>query len=136
MPKQEQRILAIGYKELLNRKSGINLKKYSRVIYIVILILLICFVVHTIIISIDGLNDDLGKSDAAVVLGNKIELDGTPSDRLKGRLDKTIELYEKGYFEYIIVSGGIGKEGFSEAIVMKEYLLENGIPSDNVLVDE
>lgn len=92
--------------------------------------------IHTLIITIDGLNDNLGKSDAAVVLGNKVELDGTPSARLQGRLDKAIELYEKGYFDYIIVSGGFGKEGFSEAIVMKEYLIEKGIPSDSILVDE
>ena len=92
--------------------------------------------IHTLIITIDGLNDNLGKCDAAVVLGNKVEIDGTPSARLQGRLDKAIELYEKGYFDYIIVSGGFGKEGFSEAIVMKEYLIEKGIPSDSILVDE
>ncbi|CAO5676669.1 MAG: hypothetical protein HEEMFOPI_02038 [Holosporales bacterium] len=88
------------------------------------------------IITFDGLNDDLGKSDVAVILGNKVELDGTPSVRLQGRLEKAIQLYEKGYFDYIIVSGGFGKEGFSEAIVMKEYLLEKGIPGNNILVDE
>ncbi|MEL7655793.1 MAG: YdcF family protein [Bacillota bacterium] len=112
------------------------MKKYKRVIYNLISIFLIWFVVHTLIITIDGLNDDLGRSDAAVILGNKVELDGTPSARLQGRLERAIQLYEKGYFDYIIVSGGLGKEGFSEAIIMKEYLLEKGIPGDNILVDE
>ncbi|WP_206459229.1 YdcF family protein [Anaerovorax sp. IOR16] len=111
------------------------MKKHKKIIYILILIFLLWFGIHTLIITIDGLNDDLGKSDAAVVLGNKVELDGTPSVRLQGRLDKAIELYEKGYFDYIIVSGGFGKEGFSEAIVMKEYLIEKGISGDRILVD-
>lgn len=112
------------------------MKKHKKIIYILISIFLLWFGIHTLIITIDGLNDDLGKSDAAVVLGNKVELDGTPSVRLQGRLDKAIELYEKGYFDYIIVSGGFGKEGFSEAIVMKEYLIEKGISGDRILVDE
>jgi vancomycin permeability regulator SanA len=100
------------------------------------LVFLIWFVAHSAIITIDGLNDELGKSDVAVILGNKVELDGTPSARLQGRLNRAIELFEKGYFDNIIVSGGIGKEGYSEAIVMKEYLLKKGIPSDSILVDE
>ncbi|MBR0600400.1 YdcF family protein [Sinanaerobacter chloroacetimidivorans] len=112
------------------------MKKYKRVISILVSIFLIWFVIHTLIITIDGLNDDLGKSDVVVVLGNKIEPNGTPSVRLQGRLNKAIELYEKGYFDYIIVSGGFGKEGYSEAIVMKEYLLEKGISSDCIMVDE
>jgi vancomycin permeability regulator SanA len=32
--------------------------------------------------------------DVAVVLGNKVELNGEPSERLKYRLDKAIELYQ------------------------------------------
>ena len=92
--------------------------------------------IHTIIIVIDGLHDNIDISDAAVVLGNKVELDGKPSKRLKGRLDRAVELYKKEYFEYIIVSGGIGKEGFNEAKVMKNYLVEKGIPNECVILDD
>ncbi len=45
-------------------------------------------------------------------------------------------MYDKEYFNYIIVSGGLGKEGFSEAIVKKQYLIEKGIPSDNIILYE
>ena len=93
------------------------------------------FIIHTLVITADGLKDELEVSDAAVVLGNKVELNGKPSKRLQGRLDKATELYENNYFKYIIVSGGIGKEGFDEAAVMKEYLAEKGIPDDKILLD-
>lgn len=43
---------------------------------------------------IDGLNDELKPVDAAVVLGNKVEVNGRPSERLKSRLDKSVELYK------------------------------------------
>lgn len=99
---------------------------------IVVGILFSWFIIHTTFIIIDGLNDELKPVDTAVVLGNKVEDDGQPSERLKARLDRTLELYGEGYFALVIVSGGIGKEGFDEAKVMKSYLLANGIPEQNI----
>lgn len=93
------------------------------------------FVIHTIIILVDGLNDEVANVDVAIVLGNKVELDGVPSDRLKARLDKAIELFEDGYFPLILVSGGVGKEGYDEAEIMKDYLQQNDVPSEAILVD-
>ncbi|MFM1654068.1 YdcF family protein [Brevibacillus sp. B_LB10_24] len=98
-------------------------------------LMLIWFVVHVIAISIDGLTDEKQQVDAGVVLGNKVETDGRPSERLRYRLEKAVELYQDGYFPYIIVSGGVGAEGFDEAKVMKQYLVQKGIPSDKILTD-
>lgn len=72
----------------------------------------IWFLAHSIFIIFDGLNDRNSKADVAIVLGNKVNEDGTLSDRLKARLDKSIELYKNGRVKKIIVSGGLGKEGF------------------------
>lgn len=93
------------------------------------------FIIHAVFIIIDGLNDELKGADMAVVLGNKVEKDGHPSKRLQARLDKSVELFEEGYFKYIIVSGGIGKEGFDEAKVMKKYLVDRGIPAEVIIED-
>ncbi|WP_343801366.1 YdcF family protein [Bacillus carboniphilus] len=90
---------------------------------------------QTALIIIDGVNDELATVDAAVILGNKVELDRHPSNRLKARLDKAVDLYDEGYFRTIIVSGGIGVEGFDEEKVMKEYLVNKGIPSENIIED-
>ncbi len=115
---------------------GSKAKEVSKSIKYVICLLLLWFVVQTIIVSYDGLHDELGASDVGVVLGSKVELDGTPSPNLKWRLDKTLALYEKGNFPFIIVSGGMGKEGYSEALVMKEYLMEHGVPAEKIILDE
>lgn len=93
------------------------------------------FIVHVAISIIDGLADRIEKADVAVVLGNKVELDGTPSLRLKSRLDKGAQLYRTGYVNKIFVSGGVGVEGYDEAVVMKQYLVENGIPSTAIITD-
>lgn len=123
-------MLKVGEEMTISKMD--NLKKLGLRIFIT---LLSWFIIHTTIIIIDGLNDELSNVDIAVVLGNKVELDGQPSNRLKARLEKSIELYIEGYFKYIIVSGGIGKEGFDEAKVMKEYLMNKGIPSEVIFED-
>ncbi len=86
-------------------------------------------------ISIAGSIDNIHQADVAVVLGNTVEQNGKPSARLQARLDKTIALYQQGVFKNTIVSGGVGKEGFDEAVVMKQYLVANGLPTAQIYVD-
>jgi len=83
-----------------------------------------------------GLTDHLGHADAALVLGNTVNPDGTPSPRLKARLDKALSLYRDGYFPKIIVSGATGKEGVPEGTAMKKYLVQAGVPESAVIVDD
>jgi vancomycin permeability regulator SanA len=83
----------------------------------------------------DGLTDELGVADVAVVFGNRVEPDGTPSIRLQARLDRAITLYRDGWCRTILVSGGLGKEGHNEAVVMQSYLRDHGIPEQHIFVD-
>jgi vancomycin permeability regulator SanA len=106
-----------------------------RYLLIAIVVAFGIYILGTILLVVDGLNDNLGHADVALVLGSKVELNGTPSLRLKARLDRTLELYREGYFPSIIVSGGFGKEGYDEATVMRDYLVANGVPSERVILD-
>ena len=101
----------------------------------IFVILMVWFLAHSIYITIDGLNDKKTNADVAIVLGNKVNEDGTLSERLKARLDKSLELFHQKRVGTIIVSGGLGKEGFWEGKKMKEYLIENKIPTEKILVD-
>jgi vancomycin permeability regulator SanA len=111
------------------------MKATKKKFFIFIKILILWFFIHTGFIVFDGLNDEIEEVDVAVILGNKVELDGSPSDRLKARLDKAVELSKEGYFPYIIVSGGVGEEGFDEAKVMKDYLVHKNIPVERIIED-
>jgi vancomycin permeability regulator SanA len=95
----------------------------------------ILFIITSAALVIDGLNDNVHKADVAVVLGNTVQPDGQPSPRLKARLDKAVQLYRQGLFSNIIVSGGVGIEGFDEAVVMKRYLIAQAVPDDHIFVD-
>lgn len=75
------------------------------------------------------------KSDAILVLGCQVMEDGSLSLMLKDRLDKAIELYKQGISEKIIVSGDHGREEYDEVNAMKNYLIENEIPSENIFMD-
>jgi vancomycin permeability regulator SanA len=103
-----------------------------KVIIAIAFILLLFFPAFLIIY---GCHDRLAKVDVAVIFGNKVNPDGTLSNRLKARLDKGVDLFNIGYFRKIIVSGGIGKEGFDEAQKMKEYLISTGIPDSSIVED-
>jgi len=98
-------------------------------------ILIVWFLAHSIYITIDGLTDKQTNADVAIVLGNKVNEDGTLSERLNARLDKSIELFNQNRVKSIIVSGGLGKEGYWEGKKMREYLVDNKIPADKILVD-
>ncbi len=99
---------------------------------------LICFVIFTlygVFIVFYGHLCKYSKADICVVLGNTVNKDGTLSNRLKARLDKSVEIYTANICRKIIVSGGLGKEGFQEAEVMRLYLLSKGVNDSEIVVD-
>ena len=94
--------------------------------------------VHSIYITIDGLNDYKGKADVAIVLGNRVFADGSLSSWLKGRVDKALQLYRQGRVKKIYASGGVNtkEEGDNaEGDAMKAYLVKQGVPAEDVIAD-
>lgn len=74
-------------------------------------------------------------ADAAIVLGTTVNYDGSLSPRLQARLNASLTLFQQNRIEYIIVSGGLGKEGFYEGDKMRDYLLAQGVPETQIIVD-
>ncbi|MDI2112184.1 YdcF family protein [Commensalibacter nepenthis] len=97
------------------------------------MVIIYCLVMLFIILG--GIKDHLFKADLMVVLGTKVELDGTPSSGLEARLNKAISVYQQGYAPVILVSGGTGKEGYDEASVMAQYLVDHGVPKQVIIQD-
>lgn len=112
-----------------------NRKRVKRRLLIASALFALAYVISASLIVIDGLRDEVHAADVAIVPGNKVEASGIPSARLRARLDKTVELYQQGLFPHVIVSGGVGSEGFDEAVVMKSYLVEKGVPDERISVD-
>jgi vancomycin permeability regulator SanA len=92
---------------------------------------------HMVYITVDGLRDHAGPADMAVVLGNRVEADGSLSPVLQGRVDRALELYRQGRVPRIMVSGGMGEHAghYPEGLAMKQYLLARGVPADRIIED-
>ena len=86
-------------------------------------------------IVIDGTRNTTHSADLAVVFGSKVNEDGSLSTRLQARLDEGLALYQRGQVKKILVSGGLGKEGHWEGEAMQQYLIEQGVPSTDIWVD-
>ncbi len=78
--------------------------------------------------------ESLDTYQTAIVLGAKVD-DQDPSDILEDRLLTAIELYEKGKVEKILVSGDNGQVEYNEVGTMKNYLLNEGIPAEDIFMD-
>lgn len=83
-----------------------------------------------------GLADTARPSDVAIVLGSKVNPDGSLSPRLQARLDRALALYQQKLVANLIVSGGFGKEGHDEALVMRQYLIRQGVPEATIVADQ
>ena len=81
-------------------------------------------------------HDGARAADAAVVLG-AAEYNGRPSPVLQGRLDHAFDLYDDGLVHVIVVTGG-RQEGdrFTEGQVGYLYLRDQGVPDEDLLVED
>ena len=92
------------------------------------------YVKYTVIDRIKD-TDEIKNIDTLIVLGAKVHDDGRLSLMLKDRLDKTIEVYNKLDIKRVIVSGDSEHKDYDETTKMKEYLINNGIPEEDIIVD-
>ncbi len=74
----------------------------------------------------------------AVILGNRLNDDGSISNVLKSRLQMALRIDSIFNPDKIILSGGVANAtaGVSEAQVMYDYLLQNGIPKEKLVVED
>lgn len=77
----------------------------------------------------------VGDYDTIIVLGAQVKADGTPSVALQRRLTAALESYREKP-ALIIVCGAQGaNEPRAEGDVMREWLLERGVPEGDVVAE-
>ena len=109
--------------------------KLRKLLDYILFLLALWMGLHIAVTVMVGLRDTGTKADLAVILGNKVNADGTLSERLEKRLECGLQLYRDGRVKRVLVSGGLGKEGFPEGDKMKEFLVRHGVPDSLVIVD-
>ena len=124
--------------------------KIKKIIKITLIVLLCLAVLGTI--SIFGINAyvkgsvsdqiltvneaaTLEDADCIIVLGCYVDDDGTLSTMLHDRLQRGLELYDAGAAPKIIMSGDHGRTDYDEVNAMKQFAVNNGVPSEDVFMD-
>lgn len=78
---------------------------------------------------------ELKNVDCILVLGCGVRDDGTPSDMLRDRLDRSIELYFSGVAPKLLMSGDHGRVQYDEVNIMKQYAIDKGVSSEDIFMD-
>lgn len=74
-------------------------------------------------------------ADCILILGCRVHEDGSPSLMLSDRLEKGIALYENGASARLLMSGDHGRLEYDEVNTMKQFAVEQGVPSEAVFMD-
>lgn len=100
------------------------------------LVLLIYIIVNVIAIYVYRNVDESRNCDVGIVLGAATDDSGV-SEVYKQRLNHAIDLYKDDNIKTIIVTGGKAEGNkHSDSFMAKEYLVEEGIPEENILLEE
>lgn len=127
---------------IVESHTQIVIKKFVDIVINVTLSYFYTLIIATLYCNIKAANHmpKLDK-DFVIILGAKINEDGTLTPLLKGRADKAIEFGKKQLKEakkklYYIPSGGQGKdENISEGEAIKNYLIKQGIDEEYIIVE-
>jgi len=83
----------------------------------------------------EAVQDDSRPAQAIVVFG-AAEYKGRPSPTLRSRLDQALVLYKRGLSQTVVTTGGPGGDAnFTEAGVARNYLVDHGVPPENILTE-
>jgi len=81
-------------------------------------------------------SNNIKKNKVGLVLGtSKILKNGRINLYFKYRINATVELYEKGKIDFVLVSGDNGNKNYDEPTDFKNELIKRGIPENKIFLD-
>ena len=78
---------------------------------------------------------ELQDMDCILVLGCLVKDGGEPSHMLKDRLRRGVALYKAGTAPKLLMSGDHGRKDYNEVEAMRQYAIEQGVPSADIFMD-
>ena len=113
-----------------NAKSLVILKTFILVVFVLLM-------AYSGFVYAYGSNDNVTYEEDAVIVLGTVVIGDQPSTDLKNRLDATIDYHNQNPNALIIVTGGQGTdENDTEASVMHKYLVEKGLPEDQIIMED
>ncbi|WP_164491802.1 YdcF family protein [Staphylospora marina] len=111
--------------------------KWLTIVAVILSLLVLLPVIRywSLVSRFDGETPPDHPHEAGIVLGAAL-WDGTPSPALVERLNLAADLYHRGKVQSLIVSGGLGNDGITEAEAMKRFLTDRGVPADRIIKED
>jgi vancomycin permeability regulator SanA len=122
---------------ILITKSKPNVIKsiYGSIVMLLIFLLITWIYSHTMSYSSEKWQLNKSNRNIAVVMGAAVWSGNLPSPTLAGRVDKSLELLNKGFSGKILVTGSSAPGELTEAEVAYNYLVAKGIDTALVSVE-
>lgn len=112
------------------------LKKILKAVLVCVLLVVCFFTYISASIWTFGNVDEARKADAAIILG-AAAYGNEPSPVFRERINHGIWLYENGYVDKLIFTGGkIQNQETSDAQVAKDYAVSHSVPEEDILIEE
>ena len=73
--------------------------------------------------------------DCVLVLGCGIRPDGSPTPMLASRISRSVELYETGWADKLLMSGDNSREDYNEVGTMEAEAIAQGVPQEDIVTD-
>lgn len=119
---------------------GFISRRWAKVIKLVMGILCavaaLIYIIFAVVMYATPVDAGEGQNGTVIVMGAKA-IGNEPSGALEERLEVAADYLNKHTGSYCIVSGGQGEdEDYSEATVMKKYLIDSGINRSRIIMEE
>ncbi len=125
-----------NYHPFQGKRSGTGLKRALIVLLVLALAAVLAFSVLLGIVLTGSRDSVRGDPRIMIILGCQVKPWG-PSILLQDRLDKALEYFEAHPDTVIVTSGAQGAdEPSTEAAAMRDYLVERGVPAEQILLEE
>lgn len=125
-----------NYRRYKGNRPKSGAKKWLTALLVLVILGVLCFgTLFGLVMS--GNRDNVeGDPQIMVILGCQVKPWG-PSILLQDRLDKALDYLADHPDMTVVVSGGQGPdEHVTEAFAMAEYLMVNGVPAENIILEE
>jgi SanA protein len=111
-----------------------------RLLVIAVLLVALVLGLPNLIVGLGGRGvettpDEVPHAQAALVLGAQVMPNGAPSSMLSDRITAAAELYKAGRVDKLLLSGDHSRKQYDEVGTMRDILLKQGIPADDIFTD-
>lgn len=128
--------VSVLWLSIFKKQTSLFKSFLNGVLLLIFFFIITFFYLETSSYSSDNWSISKNKNNIGVVLGAAVWSDNKPSPSLSSRVEKAIELYNKGYVGKILLTGGNAPGELSEAKAALIYAKELGMDTTNIFLEQ